>query len=831
MTPRHRAEMDQQPRPRSDSTPPAPGSWLLPMIWPRSIRAKLIRILIVSLALVAAQLVLLLSAQVSQYQHAARISRMVTVTLSVQDAVHQLQKERGLTNGYVSGGSQFHEPTLAQRRLTDAALAALATVINNPANADAGADAVRGAIVRLTDLDLVRSNVDNGTAQTGPTFAFYTNAIGALNGLRLGLDQTQDTALRQALEALYALADAKEYTGQERGLLTGIFAAGRFSTATYQQFALILGEKNAALADYDRFATGREQGWLTAVLHSPAATGSAGSEAVAIGATSGPVPGHVAADTWWNSMTTVVNDMHTVQQDVGSDATARAVALRDTAIRTLVLISLIALLAIGIELAIVIGASRSVIGPLRHLAGDADDVARRRLPEAVDAMQTAAELASTMAAARATRVTVPKRAGTEIRRMAAALDRVRQTALVLASEQAVIRRNTTLSLANLGRRNQNLVRRQLALISDFEREELDPSALANLFELDHLATRMRRNAESLLVLVGDVSPRPWSEPLPVSDVLRAALSEVEDYRRVALRRIDESYITGTAVTEIAHMLAELLENALSFSPPDMEVEIYGRRNGDGYLLAVVDAGVGMTEEAIATANARLRDEENYLIAPTRFLGHYVVGRLAKPLNITVRLTDSPVTGITARMTLPNELLTAKPPVTETTPAKAAPDRRLARIPPVSDAISLSVPAQPATPEVVWPTVDESESAGPAEPAHRTGPSTPTANAIPPQLRPPAADQPDRTAVERTKNGLVKRQRRTAAKPATGQHAEHARRRPVADPSLSDRTPEEIASMLASFQRGHQRGEQHDGAHALRTEQRGPFPPDRPGTKE
>jgi hypothetical protein len=817
--------------PADQSAPPVSGG-ALGFLRPRSISAKLIRILVVSLVMVTVLLGVMVYDQIGNFQDANRISRMVSVTLSVQDAVHQLQKERGLTNGYLSGGEQFKAQVPPQRKLTDAALGELNTVINNPANADAGAPQVRTALNQLVDLTSVRAGVDNGSALASPTFAFYTNAISVLNGLQLGLDEAQDGTLRQALQALYALGDAKEYTGQERGLLNGVFSAGHFASGTYQQLAQILGEKAAALASYTRYATATEQNSLAVVQHSPAASQALGSENIAVAATDGHLPTTVDAGAWWTQMTTVVNDLRTVQQSVGADATARAVQLRNDATHNLELISVLALLAIAIEVALVIGASRSIIGPLGHLAEDADEVAQNRLPEAVDALQTATEL-DTGQLLQASRVTVPDRAGTEIHRVAAALDRVRETALTLAGEQAVIRRNTTLSLANLGRRNQNLVRRQLSLISDFEREELDPSALANMFELDHLATRMRRNAESLLVLVGDVSPRPWSEPLPVSDVIRAALSEVEGYRRVALRRIDEGFITGSAVTEIAHMVAELVENGLAFSPPDMEVEIYGRRSGTGYLLAVVDAGVGMTQEAITTANARLRDEENYLVAPTRFLGHYVVGRLARPLKVEVRLTESPVTGITARISLPNDLLTEKPAITSARPGRSGERER--ELPPASpvpvrESISLAMPAQLAAPEVVWPVADEVESTvvGLDKPARqsRRRPSAPDlvpTAAQPAEPQPTAAEQAEQAAqiaLERTRNGLVKRQRRGSAKPS-GQPGQ-GRRRPVADPSLTNRSPEEVGSMLASFHRGHKRGEAQGGAHSLRNDQRGTF---------
>ncbi|HEX4222796.1 MAG TPA: ATP-binding protein, partial [Pseudonocardiaceae bacterium] len=404
----------------------------------------------------------------------------------------------------------------------------------------------------------------------------------------------------------------------------------------------------------------------------------------------------------------------------------------------------------------------------------------------------------------------------------------------LASQQALIRHNTTASLANLGRRNQNLVRRQLSLISKFEQEELDPSALGNMFELDHLATRMRRNAESLLVLVGETSPRPSAQPLPVADVIRAALSEVEDYRRVVLRRVDDALINGPVVTEVAHMLAELVENGLMFSPPDVEVEIYGRRTGDRYLLVVVDYGVGMSAADLAKARARLRDEENFLVAPTRFLGHYVVGRLAKQLNIAVELGDSPVTGITARMLLPAELIIepstrSKP---STGPAQPVPAQNRGQRP--AGGMRRDTPA--TRPNGERPYGDRTngertggERPGPRQPSRpvvpsRQLPAPVTSSAAASDSVPPAA--PGRAGshaepIERTRNGLVKRQVRgesASVPPRTPQLRQSIDAGGPTGPNDSgggqhrERTANEVGGMLAAFSRGHQRGATQGHGH-------------------
>jgi hypothetical protein len=593
---------------------------------------------------------ILLTRQLGEYRSAAMTASAVRLALQIQDAVHLLQRERGLTNGLLGGENRFRVPVRNTRRQTDVALEALHGTLSG--RRDAEATAVQDALGRLADLAAVRVGVDDRTAERAPTFGFYTDAISALNNLGLGLDQAQDAGLRHGLQALYALGDAKEYTDQERGFLNGVFSARRFGDGEYLKFASIRGGKSAALAQFNQFATVDQRGRLDAALRSTPAAIASRLEDVAVRFPAGRLAERVDPVQWWAQMTAVIDQMRTVQQSVGADTSSRAVELQRSAANTLVAYLLLAGLEIAAEVLLVLSAGRSISGPLRTLAREADEVATQRLPEAVTALQSADEDYSNIA----TPVAAPPRSGAEVRAVALALDRLQSTALAMAGEQAAVRRNTIESLASLGRRNQNLVRRQLSLISEFEREELDPSALANLFELDHLATRMRRNAESLLVLVGRSSPRQWSEPLPVTDVVRAGVSEVEDYRRVMLRRVDDSLIIGSVVNEVAHMLAELIENGLSFSPPDVEVEVYGRRVGQRYLLVVLDQGVGMSPDMLAKANARLRGEEEFIAAPTRFLGHYVVGRLAQRLGAEVELSASPVTGITARLLLPADVL-------------------------------------------------------------------------------------------------------------------------------------------------------------------------------
>jgi signal transduction histidine kinase len=739
----------------SDIGAPAESARLIGrLIAPRTIRHRLTQILLVSLALVLALLGVTIVGQFADYSAAHDTQKGVALALTVQDTAHELQRERGLTNGMLGGETRYAAAMGAQRVTTDKALGALNNAVADESTP--GAPAVRAALDRLNSLVATRQNVEAGRADRAATFEWYTSGIAALNEVEPGLDQARDQDLRRGLQSLGALGAAKEATAQERGFLNGVFAAGRFGAGEYVRFTEIRAAKQVGLAAFQHDATATRRAQLDDSLKTDPALKAADSETLAVASAQGPIAERVDPVEWWEQMTSVVDQMRDVQRAVGDDLRQRAAELRDAATRALIVFLILAVLAVGLEVALVVGCLRSIVRPLAALAAEAHDIAARRLPNSVAGWHAP----GASAPAPPVPVRAPARAGAEIASVARALDRVQSTAFELAGEQALLRRNTTESLANLGRRNQNLVRRQLGFISEFEREELDPAALANLFELDHLATRMRRNAESLLVLVGEQSPRRWAEPLAITDVIRAGLSEVEDYRRVAMRHIENTFVTGAVVSELAHMLAELIENALAFSPPDLEVEIHGRRLGAKYMLAVVDHGVGMSREQLAKANARLRGEEDFIVAPTRFLGHYVVGRLAERLGIEVELTVSPVSGIVGRLLLPAEILADGPAVARPT-----------------------APAE-LTGEIRWPVVE-------ADIPKTNG----TATAVLGRPQRVESPEPSRT----TRNGLVKRIPRNKTDEARPNPPRPA---PVA---VDKRSPEEVRTMLTQFRSAHQRG--------------------------
>ena len=443
------------------------------------------------------------------------------------------------------------------------------------------------------------------------------------------------------------------------------------------------------------------------------------------------------------------------------------------------LVLLIAGIAVLAAAGIGLVASRSITKPLARLTREAEDMADKRLPDAVQAILESPlgedvvmpELAQ-----------VPAGGGYEIAEVADALNTVQASAADLAVEQAVLRRNISDSFVNLGRRNQNLLSRQLDSITEMEREETDPEELRKLFTLDHLATRMRRNAESLLLLAGLEPHRQWSAPVALIDVLRGSLGEVEDYDRVAIKRLDEATISGTAAADLTHLVAELLENALNFSPPGRDVEIAGHAIDDGYTLVIIDNGVGMSAEDLAQANVRLAGGESFTVAPSRYLGHYVVGIQAARLGVHVELRDTVGGGVTASIVITSVLATDETStdgaVRDLAGESFTPDR-FARADEVEDEVETS----PLTAEIPDSPAELDETVAAV--------SAPVASAAP---------------VETTASGYTKRVRganvpRTEVLSARGDNA---------DISLPDEAPASTAdsmrSMLSGLQAGTERAQ-------------------------
>ncbi|MFG3494655.1 nitrate- and nitrite sensing domain-containing protein [Streptomyces sp. NPDC047928] len=296
--------------------------------------------------------------------------------------------------------------------------------------------------------------------------------------------------------------------------------------------------------------------------------------------------------------------------------------------------------------------ARQMSRSMRELRTAAFGIAEQRLPMLVD------QLSRTEPGRVDTRVQpIPIDSQDEIGEVARAFDQVHREAVRLAAEQAMLRGNVNAIFTNLSRRNQSLIEGQLTLITDLENNEADPDQLENLFKLDHLATRMRRNGENLLVLAGEEPGRRWDQPVPLVDVMRAASSEVEQYERIELSGVPEAEIHGQAVTDLVHLLAELLENATTFSSPQTKVRVTATRLPDGrVMIEIHDKGIGLTAEDFADINHKLANPPTVDAAVSQRMGLFVVGRLADRHGIRVQLRPSgEQAGTTSLIMLPDAI--------------------------------------------------------------------------------------------------------------------------------------------------------------------------------
>jgi HAMP domain-containing protein len=521
------------------------------------------------------------------------------------------------------------------------------------------------------------------------------------------------------------------------------------------------------------------------------------------------------------------------RQPIG-DATAsldevRSVSADAGQTRDLVFVLLLALLFVVLVVgyASARGIAARITDPLTHLSDQAQTVAASGIPAVVEAAKNSDEALPTLPP-------FEVETNDELSLLADSLNVMQDAAVDLASGQVQLRRqNVSRTFVSLGRRNQNLLNRQLEFIDELERSESDPDTLQNLFRLDHLATRMRRNAENLLVLAGEQTPRRWVKPIAIRDVLRAAASEIGDYQRVRIGDIDAVTVSGGLATDLSHLLAELLENAGSFSPPNSPIDVLGQLTPTHYRLAIIDQGIGLDDDSLAQANQRLANPVDFSDAPSAYLGLFVVGHLARQLNIRVRLARSDAesgsrTGTIAFVDLPVEVLSSETPNPIEVPRDAdAPKAAAAPAPaPVAEETPAPAAAASAPPIPEAPPVPTAEPLAPV--AER--PVEQTAAGFPKRVAPMVAGTASAADVGVTAAGFPKRRSAEPAAEVPGPSETTAagfpKRRsgnsastaitppptpiPDAAPPTPRRSADEVSSSLRSFRAAVARGRADSG---------------------
>ncbi|GGT30092.1 ATPase [Streptomyces chromofuscus] len=360
----------------------------------------------------------------------------------------------------------------------------------------------------------------------------------------------------------------------------------------------------------------------------------------------------ITPENWWAVNTLKYNAYRQIESDMADTAVNEAASIADNAKQDAFITGAIVVVALLAAFILAGMVARQMSRSMRQLRNAAFGIAEQRLPMLVD------QLSRTDPGRVDTRVTpIPITSTDEIGEVARAFDQVHREAVRLASEQALLRGNINAIFTNLSRRNQSLIEGQLTLITDLENNEADPDQLESLFKLDHLATRMRRNGENLLVLAGEEPGRRWDQPVPLVDVLRAASSEVEQYERIEISGVPEADIHGRAVTDLVHLLAELLENATTFSSPQTKVRVTATRLPDGrVMIEIHDKGIGLTAEDFADINHKLANPPTVDAAISQRMGLFVVGRLSDRHGIRVQLRPSgEQAGTTSLVMLPDAI--------------------------------------------------------------------------------------------------------------------------------------------------------------------------------
>ncbi len=588
-----------------------------------------------------------------------RVQGLVGVAQSNSDVVNSLQQESLVSTTFVASGRKGSDTGLTRaRKATDATLAVALDHLRSNQGASATVRSGSTLAIDAADkLSSIRDAVDQGYRwdQVATTYASTEGTFLSVNDTIS--EAVTDPEVASELRTGAALAAYKAAIAQQGSLLAGAAAQGGFGADG--SFALLksaVANEGSALAIFNSIADTLRKGQVRDALTSDARITLEGVRDQTIAA-GGTKPVTAKAEALATAAATVLSDLHGVEASLFDHLISQAKATSTEAARAANVFLIAAVLAIAAAAVAAVLLGRRITRPLNELTEAADRLATEQMPRLVESLRNPSddELGFSLGALKAIRVT----SGDEIGRLAASFNDVQRVAGEVAAEQAaLLRKGIGEMFVNLARRNQALLDRQIEFIDELERGEEDPDALENLYRLDHLATRMRRNAESLLVLAGAEPPRRRGRPAPLANVVRAALAEVEDFNRIELLSFDEILIASNAAADLAHLLSELMENATNFSPPETRVEVVGHRTkADGYVISVTDHGIGMSSDQIIEANDSLARPPLVGLALSRSLGFIVVGRLAGRHGIAVRMMPSPAGGVTSVVSIPPSLVT------------------------------------------------------------------------------------------------------------------------------------------------------------------------------
>ncbi len=630
------------------------------------IRSKLAALLLVPLAAVIVLSSIGIATSASRALKASRARSVTEFSGTLATLATELQKERTLAANYVANGkstgySQMNAQfTQVDRQVVEFTRQERGLKLDGYAP-EVGRE-LRDVVTELGRLDAQRQAIAQSTGVTDTLNRYGAIVKDILDvNTEIAAGSDDEGVLRSGM-AFVAVSRAKDAVDLQRAFMNAVFAKGRFDQGQlpYQQFARYVESESTWTAQFNAFATNGQRALLATTVAGPGVQRARDLRDAALRGETSPRL-NVQPSDWASATGDKLSRLRQVEVGIGGQTADAAVGVKSSAQRQALVVGVLLLAVLLVAVVTAMAITRSLVRPLTRLRDAANEVADERLPLVLEKLRSTPD---------PDRVgidqisPVPVSSNDEVGQVASAFNVVHQLALRAAAEQAALRKSIADMFANLARRSQTLLDRQLEVIERLERAHLDQESREDLVSLDQLAMRMRRNAEDLMVLSGSEPTPHWSQPVVLIEVVRAALSEVDDASRVELLPIDDVGVAGHAVSDVVHILAELIDNATAFSPPGTKVQVAGQPVSTGYVIEIEDRGLGMSDEELVDANERLASPPAIDSALSRMLGLFVIGRLAKRHGIRVQLRHSWYGGITALVLLPSGIIVRSPVVEE-----------------------------------------------------------------------------------------------------------------------------------------------------------------------
>jgi anti-sigma regulatory factor (Ser/Thr protein kinase) len=623
----------------------------------KSIRRKIVALLLVPLVSLTA---IWAFATVLTGREAGDLFNVSSVVEKIgypmEDTVRVLQEERRQTLVYLADprASDGLAALRRSRTATDKAMGSIRDNARNPDVRDAMGEDTDERLTAVLDafegIESLRSSVEDGTVNRSQALDLYNRLVDPCYVLLANLHVVDNVELDKQYRALVNLARARELLSREDALLGSALIVGEISHSEERDISDLVAQRtlmyDANLPQLPVAERDRYQSFWKNASSAPLRV----AEEAAVSSGSG-TPRGVSAKSWDSAAGNVLDELGTLNDQANDRYQERVDPVAMGVIAKAVIAGILGLLALLVSLFLSVRVGRTLIRDLRQLRLEAHEASGVRLPSVMRRLSAGEQVDVE------TEVPHLEYDKNEMGEVGQALNTLQRAAVEAAVKQAELRAGVSEVFVNLARRSQVLLHRQLTLLDAMERRTEDTEELADLFRLDHLTTRMRRHAEGLVILSGAAPSRQWRKPVQLMDVVRAAVAEVEDYERIEVRRLPRIAVTGPAVADLTHLVAELLENATVFSPPHTAVQVLGERVANGFTLEIHDRGLGMAAEALLDANLRLAETPEFELSDTDRLGLFVVSRLAQRQNVRVSLQPSPYGGTTAVVFIPDALLT------------------------------------------------------------------------------------------------------------------------------------------------------------------------------